>query len=93
MLRGQEQPRCGCGTVTSTVETRTGVCASAVSNSIMLCCRRTAVDNSPVVCARFLYFQVSGPTLAAGIEKKIRDPKFVARAPGMAGHVLQVNGD
>ena len=93
MLRGQEQLRCGCGIVTSIVQAPTGVCATAVIKSIMLCCSSTAVDNSPVVCARFLYFQVSGPTLAAGIEKKIRDPKFVARAPGMAGHVLQVNGD
>ena len=51
MLRGQEELRCGCGRVASTVEGPTGVCATAVSKSIMLCCSSTAVDNSPVVRA------------------------------------------
>ena len=79
MLRSQEQLRCGCGLVASTVQAPTGVCATAVSKSIMLCCSSTAVDNSPVVCERLLYFQVSGPKRAAGTEKKrTRDPKFVA---------------
>ena len=44
--------------------------ATAVGKSSMLCCSSTAVDSSPVICAWQLYFKVSEPTRAAGMEKK-----------------------
>ena len=65
MLRGQEQLGFGCGTVTSTVDAPTGVCATAVSKSIMLCCSSGAGGQQSygMTAAPMLY--VSGPALAA----------------------------
>ena len=53
----QEQLRCDCGTVTSTVEAPTGVCATAESKSDTLCCSSTSVDHNPWICAWHLYFK------------------------------------
>ena len=79
MLRIQEQLRFGCGTVKSTVEAPTGVCATAESKSDMLCCSSTAVDHNPWICAWHLYFKyVDQRVLPAWKKKGIRDPKFVA---------------
>ena len=95
MLRGQEQLRCGCGTVTSTVEAPTGVCATAVSKPIMLCC-----STSLLLWTIFVWYARGSHTLSKWTntcrrhgKKSIRDPKFVGKAPDMAGHVLQVNDD
>ena len=71
MLRGQEQLGFDCGTVTSTVDSPAGVCATDVSKSIMLCCSSTAVNHNPVVCARHLCFYLSEPKRAAGTETKV----------------------